>query len=199
MNAATRAPKIIKESQFDIYCKEDSDLDIFSFVSGQLNRLDVTFTSRNNGLKSVVVPATSDGYYFVRSARSIQSLKKGNVEYKLFFFDPRQRENLLLLPESFDYNGDKIGYNDCTHIGYGIYAITPLVLTPSIVKILGKVFYSFPNSKEVECPEQSRAASTVSLGADQDTTTISIGGDDPSIEAKESNVGLSVEQTIFKV
>ncbi len=182
-----------------MYCEEDSSVEVFSFISGQLSSFNVSYVGRSNGFKSAEITASADGYYFIRSGRNIQSLKKGNTEYKLFFFDGLQRDDLDIIPESFDENGDKIGDNECVHIGYGIYAITPLVLSPSIVKIGEKIFYSFPNAKEIECEETNRAASTVSIGTDQQPTTISIGGSDATVATEDTDIGLSVGQTIFKV
>jgi hypothetical protein len=199
MNATTRTPRRLQEDFFSVYCGESSSIEVFSFISGQLSSFNVSYTQRNNGFKSAEIQATADGYYFVRSGKNIQSLKKGNVEYKLFFFDGLQRSDLEITPESFDENGDKIGDNECVHIGHGIYAITPLVLTPSIIMIKGKVFYSFPNAKEIECEELKHASSTVSIGATQQPATISIGGSQSTVEIKNTDIGLSVGQTIFKV
>ena len=199
MNTATRKSIPIQGDSFSVYCDTQSSVEVFSYISGRLLYLNVSYIQKNNGLKMAKISALNDGYYFVRSGKNIQSLKKGNVAYTIFMFDGKERTNLVLAPESYDEEGTKIGDNICEHIGFGIYAITPLVLTPSIVKVSGKIFFSFPNAENSDCPETNNAPSTVTINTEEQPTVIRIGGTTTGISIGGSGVDLSVGQTIFKV
>lgn len=199
MNTTTRKSIPILGDYFSIYCDTQSSVEVFSYVSGQLLYLDVSYVQKNNGLKMARISAFDDGYYFVRSGKNVQSLKKGNVAYTIFLFDGKERTDLVLAPESYDEDGNKIGDNTYEHIGFGIYAITPLVLTPSIIKVLGKIFFSFPNAENSDCPETNNAASTVTISTEDKPAVISIGGTTADMSIRDTSVGISVGQTIFKV
>jgi len=199
MNATTRSSRVIVGNTFSVFCDNDSSVEVFRFSSGQLSTVSVTYTQKENDFKEAEIASSQDGYYFVRSGRNVQSLKKGNIPYQLFLFDGNQNEDLELEPESFDMDGHKIGDNTVSHIGYGIYVIDPMVLNQSIVKVRGKIFHSFPNAENSDCPDVNRAATTVTLSPQEEVTVISIGGTKTGVSVEDSNVGLSVEQTTFKV
>lgn len=199
MNATTRTSRLIKGDTLNIYCDTNNSVEVFTYISGQISFLNVSYIQKNNDFKMAVIPVSSDGYYFVKSGKNVQSLKKGNVPYKLFMFDALNRTDLTLNPESYDEDGTKIGDNIYEHIGFGIYAITPLVLTPSIVRIMGKIFHSFPNSSNIDCEDINRASSTVSIGTSEETMMISIGETSTDLSVEDTSVGINVGQTIFKV
>lgn len=199
MNSATRSSKSIAGDSFSIFCDEDAVLLVASYALGVFTEKTVTYSLKNNGLKEAVVPSTENGYYFIVSGRNAQILKKGNAEYKLFFIDGQGREDLELDPISYDENGDVIGMNLYEHLGRGIYSITPLVLSKSIVGVFGKLYSSFPNEISSDCPESEISASTVSISPTSQPTVITIGSGSANIKVPDSEVGISVGQTIFRI
>lgn len=199
MSIATRTSIPIVGDGFKIYCDIDSSVEVMSYISGQIKQLDVSYIQNDSGFKVATITASADGYYFVRSGRNVQSLKKGNAEYKLFIFDGLKRDNLDLCPESYDEGGTKIGDNQWEYIGFGIYSITPLVDTPFIIKIFGMFFYCFPNANLIKHEDITKAATSVSIGVKNRSTMITIGGTSADLSMKDAKVGLKVGQTIFKV
>ncbi len=199
MNTTTRTSKYIVGDSFKVYCDIESSVEVFIYSSGQLTSVSISYSQKNNNFKMVEVSASMEGYYFVRSGKNVQSLKKGNIPYRLFMFDSKHRTDLILEPWSHDEEGSLIGKNEYEHLGFGIYSITPLVLTPSIVEVFGKIFYSFPNAENRACGDVEIAASSVSLSTQAQPTVIRIGGSSVDLFTEETSIGLSVGQTIFKV
>ena len=199
MSTATKTSIPIVGDSFSIYCDANCSVEVMSYISGQIKHLEVSYVQKNNGFKMASIAASADGYYFVRSGKNVQSLKKGNAAYKLFVFDSLKRDNLELHPESYDENGTKIGDNQWECIGFGIYSILPLVSTYSTVMVLGESFHCFPDVDIVKYKGTNRATTIVGLDVNERPTTISIGGTSADLSVNNTKVGLKVGQTIFKV
>jgi len=198
MSATARTSIPIVGNNFSIYCSVDSSVEVISYISGKTKRLNVEYTQKNNDFKIATVATHFDGYYFVRSGKNVQSLKRGNVPYKIFIFDSLQRDDLKLHPESYDKDGKKIGDNKWEYIGFGIYAIDPLVLIPSIVKVLGRLFYCFPKDNIVRNDNKNKIM-TIKLGDQSNNTMVSIGGTSSRLTVDNENFNIKANQTIIRV
>jgi hypothetical protein len=199
VNSTTRKSKRINGNSFDIYAPVESNIRVFSYIMGTLAEINVTYTEIKNGMKEAKVDSTSDGYYFVRSGKVVQSLVKGNVPYFLFYFDPKRREDLELLPKTYDHDGSFLGYNNSMHIGSGIYRIEPLVMTPTIVEVFGKLFHSYPNEDNNACPETHTGSSVVDVGVSSKSASITIGKQNSRITIGSPSIGMRVSQTVFEL
>jgi hypothetical protein len=199
VNSATRKSKRINGDSFDIYAPVESRIRVFSYILNTLTEINVTYTEIDNGMKEAKVDAVSDGYYFVWSGNTVQSLTRGNVPYFLFYFDPKKREDLDLLPRTYDHDGSFLGYNNSMHIGSGIYRIEPLVLTPTIVEVFGKLFHSYPNEDNNACPETHTGSSVVDVGLSPKATSITIGRQNSRMTIGSPSIGIRVGQTIFEL
>ena len=199
MNSATRRSKKILGDSFEVYAPIESQIVVYSYILGSLQEISVVYTEIDNEMKEAVVSSTSDGYYFIWSGTTVQSLTRGNVPYFLFYFDPKRRENLELNPKTYSHDGSFLGYNNSIHIGDGIYRIEPLVLTPTIVEVFGKLFHSNPSEDNNVCPETHTGSSVVDVGVSGNSTAITIGGTSTSMTIGRSSVGMRVGQTIFEL
>jgi len=166
---------------------------------GTLRIIHPIFSGIDNDITVGVCSADADGYYFVRSGKNVQSLKRGSVQSRLFLFDGLGRQDLDLTPESFSETGVKIGDNTAIHIGGGIYEITPLTLEKSIVKVLDSFYSSFPNAElAVDCPDE-KTSTVLRITPKQKKAGVTIGGSDIISNIQDSSLGLRVSQTIFRI
>jgi hypothetical protein len=199
MNAATRKSKKITGDYFEIYAPVESQIEVFSYIGDTLSEISVTYTEIENNMKEARVSADSDGYYFVRAGNTVQSLVKGVPPYLIFYFDPKKREDLDIEPKTYDHDGAFLGYNNSAHIGSGIYKINPLVPTPSIIEVFGKLFHSYPDRDDTVCPAPNVGASVVTIGVSSGTTSITIGGRSASVTVGSPSVRMKATQTVFSL
>ena len=87
-----------------------------------------------------------------------------------------------LNPLSYDNDGVFIGVNEYAHLGSGIYVVDPVVSTPSIVEIFGKIYYSFIYNPEVQTFALQGPSSPIGIDVEARKFSIKVDdGDDPDI------------------
>ncbi len=173
----------ITKNTFEIRCKNNDLIKLMFFDGVSLTEKILVFTSLGNGFKVAVVNSEQEGHYFIISGRNFQSLRKGYSPIKMFFYDKRHRSDLVLDPVSFSNDGIFLGGNDYSYIGSGIYIVEPIVSTPSIVEIFGKIYYSFIYAPEVQTFTAHGPSTPIGIDITPRKFTIKINdGEDPDLE-----------------
>jgi hypothetical protein len=199
MNRSTRAAKKIHGSTFEIVCKDPSRMRVLQYSQGVLSELHPSYDPIDNNMYQSFVQADVDGYYFVISGRNSQILKKGDIENRIFLVDHLMRDDLDLSPESYNDDGEKIGDNNFSYIGSGIYEIIPLSLDKTVVKVFGNLYSSYPIDDISDNCNDDRVSTTLTIGLNRKKTGITIGGSDIISRVQEQKVNLKIAQTIFRV
>lgn len=143
LNSTQRTSMLITKNTFEVRCKNSDPIKVFFYDGVSLHEQDLVFSALDNGFKMAIIDSETEGHYFIIAGRNFQSLRKGYSSIKMFFYDRKHRGDLVLNPESYDNNGVFLGNNDYSYLGRGIYVVHPVVQTPSVVEIFGKIYYSF--------------------------------------------------------
>ena len=155
----------IKGDTFAVIAKKDSEVHIFKYVSGIFSEVDVIFTEKTDTLKETVVPAGEIGYYFVVAGRAMSVHRKGDVQKRFFLYDGKKRSDLQLSPSSYDINMSKLGDNEFSHIGSGIYEIVPVNLSPCILEIFDTIYYVNPMPESYDSEQCAATGTTLSASS----------------------------------
>ena len=143
LNSTQRSSMLITKNTFEIRCKDSDPIALFFYDGVTLFSRSLDFSDLGSGFKVAMVDSEAEGHYFIVAGRNFQSLRKGYSPIRMFFYDRKHRGDLSLDPLSFDNDGVFIGENNYSYIGSGIYIVYPVVQTPSVVEIFGKIYYSF--------------------------------------------------------
>ncbi len=185
---------LITKNTFEIRCRDSDLIKLMFFDGSTLFERSLTFASIDNGFKVAIVDSEQEGQYFIVSGRNFQSLRKGYSPIKMFFYDKKHRDDLVLSPVSFANDGTFLGENDYSYIGSGIYVVDPVVQTPSIVEIFGKIYYSFLYEPAVQTFAAYGPTTPIGMEITPRTFTIRVDdGNDPALEIDKYDPILTIK------
>ena len=201
LNSTQRSSMLITKNTFEVRCKDSELIKLFFYDGVSLSEQILVFTDIGSGFKVATVDSETEGHYFIIAGRNFQSLRKGYSSIKMFFYDNKQRSDLVLEPMSYDNDGVFIGENDYSYIGNGIYVVEPVVQTPSVVEIFGKIYYSFIYDPAVQTFALQGPSTPIGIDVVAKSFNIKVSDDidlDMSIH-KNDEIGIDVIKRNFTI
>lgn len=194
LNSTQRASMLIAKNTFEIRCKNSDPIKLFLYDGVSLSEQILSFTDIDNEFKVATANSEIEGHYFIVAGRNFQALRKGYSPIKMFFYDNKHRDDLMLNPSSYDNDGVFLGVNDYSYIGNGIYVVEPVVQTPSIVEIFGKIYYSFIYGPEVQTFAIHGPSTPIGIDIEPRKFTIKVNdGEDPDIDVDKYDPILTIK------
>ncbi len=194
LNSTQRSSMLITKNTFEIRCKNSDPIKLFFYDGVTLAEQALTFTPIDSAFKVAIADSETEGHYFIVAGRNFQALRKGYSSIKMFFYDNKHRDSLVLNPSSYDNDGVYIGVNDYSYIGSGIYVVEPVVQTPSIVEIFGKIYYSFIYGPEVQTFTTCGPSTPIGLDIASRKFTIKVNdGEDPDMDIDNYDPVLTIK------
>ena len=185
---------LITKNTFEVRCRNSAPIKLFFYDGVSLSEQILSFVDIGNGFKLATADSETEGHYFLVAGRNFQSLRKGYSSIKMFFYDNKHRDDLILEPMSYDNDGVFIGENDYSYIGNGIYVVEPVVQTPSVVEIFGRIYYSFIYDPSVQTFAVQGPSTPIGIDVLKRNFTIKVNdGADPDMDIDKYDPILTVK------
>ncbi len=185
---------LITKNTFEVRSKDPEPISVLFYDGVTLFDRTPAFLDLDGGFKIGTVDSEQEGHYFICAGRNFQSLRKGYSSIKMFFYDKKHRDDLVLSPSSYANDGTFLGENNYFYIGSGIYVVEPIVDTPTIVEIFDKIYYSFIYNPEVQTFVAQGPSTPIGIDVETRNFVIKINdGEDPDAGIENHDPVLTIK------